>query len=65
MKQVADIFIQTGILIVRDPRVKPEDNDSFLNLMEDYFNQDYDVKMQDSRPEYGYQVGVTPGYYFY
>jgi hypothetical protein len=24
--------------------------------MEDYFNQDFDVKLKDARPEYGYQV---------
>lgn len=25
-------------------------------MMEDYFNQDYDVKLKDARPEYSYQV---------
>jgi isopenicillin N synthase-like dioxygenase len=59
-KKAADSFKETGILIVRDPRVNNEDNNSFLNVVEDYFAQDYDTKMQDARPEYGYQVGVTP-----
>lgn len=59
--QAAQILIDTGILIVRDPRVKSEDNDIFLDTIEDYFNQEYDTKMKDARPDLGYQVGVTPG----
>lgn len=58
--QVADIFRRTGILIVRDPRVSQEDNDRFLNLMEDYFNQPDEAKAADARPDLGFQVGVTP-----
>jgi len=46
---------------VRDPRVNSQDNDNFLDTIEDYFNQEYDTKMQDARPEFSYQVGVTPG----
>lgn len=33
-----------------------QDNNNFIDLMEDYFNQDFDVKLKDARPEYGYQV---------
>lgn len=29
-------------------------------MMEDYFNQEYDRKMKDARPDLGFQVGVTP-----
>lgn len=58
--KVAEIFKETGILIVRDPRVQPEDNDRFLDMVEDYFDQPFDTKMLDARPEAGYQVGVTP-----
>ncbi len=28
-------------------------------MMEDYFNQPFDVKLKDARPEYGYQVLYT------
>jgi len=59
-QKVAEIFIKTGLLIVRDPRVQSEDNERFLDMMEDYFNQEHEIKMNDSRPQYGYQVGVTP-----
>lgn len=27
-------------------------------MMEDYFNQPFDTKLKDARPEYGYQVRV-------
>ena len=59
--QAAQILVDTGILIVRDPRVDGKDNDVFLDMVEDYFNQEYELKMKDARPEFGYQVGVTPG----
>ena len=61
MFQAAQILVDTGILIVRDPRVDGKDNDVFLDTVEDYFNQEYELKMKDARPECGYQVGVTPG----
>lgn len=58
--QVAAAFHEYGAIIIRDPRVTEEDNETFLNQMEAYFGQPHDAKMEDARPEYAYQVGVTP-----
>lgn len=58
--KVAEAFKATGVLIVRDPRVNEDDNNSFLDLMEEYFSQDYEAKVPDMRPDIFYQVGVTP-----
>jgi isopenicillin N synthase-like dioxygenase len=44
-----------------DPRVSESQNDHFLSLLEDYFGQDEATKREDTRAEYGFQVGVTPG----
>ncbi len=38
-----------------------EHNNAFLDMMEDYFDQPFQVKMKDARPDIGYQLGVTPG----
>jgi isopenicillin N synthase-like dioxygenase len=46
-----------GAFGLRDCRVTEEDNDSFLDLMEDYFESD---KSADIKPELSYQVGATP-----
>eukprot|EP00762_Andalucia_godoyi_P006724 ANDGO_06205.mRNA.1 hypothetical protein DFA_10003 len=58
--QVAKLLHDTGILILRDPRVSESDNDTFLNLMERYYDQPDEVKLQDVRPHLSYQVGATP-----
>lgn len=60
-KRVAEILAETGILIVRDPRVREEHNNTFLDMMEDYFSQSEEDKQPDIHPEYAYQVGATPG----
>jgi hypothetical protein len=39
-QQTADTLIKYGALIVRDSRVTEEDNEAFLNTLEDYFAQD-------------------------
>lgn len=57
-RAVADLLAETGCLVVRDPRVQQQDNDTFLNTMETYF--DRPDKAQDTRPELSYQVGATP-----
>ncbi|KXZ41566.1 hypothetical protein GPECTOR_390g205 [Gonium pectorale] len=57
---VADCLHKTGCLIVRDPRVPAAMNDTFLDLLERYFDQPADRKMADCRPNLDYQVGVTP-----
>lgn len=47
-----------GCAAIRDPRFREEENQTFLDMMESYF-QLSDGK-RDARPETGYQVGVTP-----
>eukprot|EP00735_Rhodelphis_limneticus_P014339 TRINITY_DN834_c0_g1::TRINITY_DN834_c0_g1_i1::g.25457::m.25457 TRINITY_DN834_c0_g1::TRINITY_DN834_c0_g1_i1::g.25457 ORF type:complete len:355 (-),score=141.07,DIOX_N/PF14226.1/8.8e-08,2OG-FeII_Oxy/PF03171.15/0.065 TRINITY_DN834_c0_g1_i1:468-1532(-) len=59
-KKVAECLRETGVLIVRDPRVSEQDNTTFLNQMEKYWDLPDEVKMKDIRPEIGYQVGATP-----
>ncbi len=46
----------TGCLLVRDPRVQVQDNLSFLNMMERYFEQPAALKMADVRSHLHYQV---------
>ncbi|KAI9291109.1 hypothetical protein K502DRAFT_154044 [Neoconidiobolus thromboides FSU 785] len=60
-EKAAQSLINYGVLLVKDPRVREEYNQEFLDCVENYFEQDYDTKLKDSRPEYHYQVGVTPG----
>jgi hypothetical protein len=60
-RQVAECLRDTGALVVRDPRVSPEDNQSFLDLMEQYFGQDHEAKLADARAELCYQVGLRAG----
>jgi len=59
-KQIAHLLHQFGLLIVRDPRVDPSLNGKFLDMMEQYYDQDEATRLQDARPEVHYQVGVTP-----
>lgn len=53
-----------GCLIIKDPRVKPQDNEQFLDMMERFFDsrskEYYQGKMRDIFPETAYQVGATP-----
>ncbi|KAF9535668.1 Clavaminate synthase-like protein [Crepidotus variabilis] len=58
-KKAADALIIYGALVLHDSRVSEEDNQTFLNLMEDYFNQPEAELKKDERPELSYQVGVT------
>lgn len=51
-----------GIIIVKDPRVSEKDNDSFLDMLEKYYQQDEDILMKDARPEFSYQAGITPSF---
>lgn len=59
-ESIASCFHRTGACIVRDPRVKPSDQSTFLDMMERYFQQPTEVKLRDARPHLHYQVGVTP-----
>ncbi|KAG5919916.1 hypothetical protein E4U42_006383 [Claviceps africana] len=57
--KAASALITYGALIVHDSRVLESDNDSFLDLLEDYFAQPEAALRLDERPQLGYQVGVT------
>ena len=49
----------TGCLVIRDPRVNARDNQVFLDLMERYFEQPHEVKLQDARPAFHYQASLA------
>lgn len=59
-KKAAIALHMYGAVIIKDPTVERQDNDDFLDTMERYF-ENSDGK-QDARPEYHYQVGVTPAF---
>jgi len=59
-KQVAELLKETGCLVVRDPRVDTNDNDTFLDMMERYYERGAEEKLAETRPELSYQVGYTP-----
>jgi len=58
--EIAQLLRDFGLLIVKDPRVDPELNPKFLDMMEQYYEQPAEVRMQDARPDVHFQVGVTP-----
>lgn len=57
-QKVADAFHHYGLVCLRDPRVSEADNNRFLDMMEQYFETSDGIR--DARPEYAFQVGVTP-----
>lgn len=57
-QKAADAFRDYGAVAVRDPRVVFDDNETFLSMMERYFEMSDGER--DARPELHYQVGVTP-----
>ena len=64
-RKVAFSFHKFGIIIVRDPRVRHEDNEQYINMVESYFEKVSNVyyetgELVDARPELSYQTGVTP-----
>lgn len=59
-KLVAKCFHETGLLVVRDPRVDMKDNDAFIDNMEKYYELEEKIKMKDVRKQYHYQIGATP-----
>lgn len=61
-KDILEQFHKYGILIVKDPRVSEEDNDSFLDMLEKYYQQDEKTILKDARPNFSYQAGVTPSF---
>lgn len=60
--KVAEALHKYGICIVRDPRVLEADNSRFLDMMERYFflSSGGAGRIRDQRPEYAFQIGVTP-----
>ncbi|CAJ0756619.1 48_t:CDS:2 [Entrophospora sp. SA101] len=59
-RKTADALSKYGALLVKDPRAKEDNNSEFLDLLEDYYAQPFEIKLKDARPELEYQVGVTP-----
>jgi len=57
---MAKCLHETSCIVVRDPRVSEQDNKAFLQLMQRYYAQPREAKLQDARPDIFYQVGVTP-----
>jgi hypothetical protein len=57
--KAAQSLITYGACVLHDSRVASEDNDVFLDLLEDYFAQPADTLRKDERPELSYQIGVT------
>lgn len=64
-QKVAECFHKFGILVIRDPRVDMQDNEEYIDLMENYFERTGELfytgeKVPDIKPECHYQVGATP-----
>jgi isopenicillin N synthase-like dioxygenase len=57
--KAANALITYGALVLHDSRVSPSDNETFLDLLEDYFAQPESDLRRDERPELSYQIGVT------
>ena len=55
-RAVAECLRDTGALIVRDPRVNAQDNSRFLDMMEAYFSQPHEAKLEDVHSELCYQA---------
>ncbi len=54
-----------GVLLFKDPRADEQENEDYLDLMENYFEnvskKFYEgSSLADAKPEYHYQTGVTP-----
>lgn len=59
-QKAAESLILNGAVIVKDARAPKEANDRFLDLLEDYFQQEEAALKEDERPELGYQVVSKP-----
>lgn len=59
--EVARSLRDTGIVLLRNPRLSDATSSHFLDMLEDYFAQDDAVKLADERPRLHYQVGTTRG----
>lgn len=69
-RNIAVALHEYGSLAIKDPRANQEDNQRFLDLMEDYFKvrskefySHQSLKdLTDCFPEHGFETGVTPEY---
>ena len=64
-KLVAQSLHEFGILIWRDPRINEQDNEDYIDMMEEYFELEgrklySGEKLVDCKPELNFQAGVTP-----
>ena len=63
--KVAASLHKFGVLLVRDPRVKPAVNEEYIDMVENYFEMQGErfyrgEILKDCHPELSYQTGVTP-----
>lgn len=58
-RKAAEALVTYGALVLHDSRVSARDNDTFLDLLEDYFAQPAAALRRDERPALSYQVGAT------
>ncbi|PIA48531.1 hypothetical protein AQUCO_01400844v1 [Aquilegia coerulea] len=58
--EVSKTLRETGALLVKDPRCSVQDNDRFLDMMENYFEKPDEFKCLQQRSHLHYQVGATP-----
>jgi len=59
-KAIAECLHKYGVLVVKDPRVPHHHNETFIDMMEKYYERTEQEKAKDVRKELHYQVGVTP-----
>ncbi len=59
-KRAAETLKSTSCLIIKDPRVTEDHNNTFLSMMEKYYELPTEKKMKDVRQEMSYQLGATP-----
>lgn len=59
-KQILKALHDTGILLVKDPRIDLVKNEKFIELMEKYFYLPDEIKRHHVHKELHYQVGLTP-----
>ena len=66
-QKVAECLHKFGILLIMDPRVKGQDNEDYLQLMEQYFEKTgakhaSGKNIPEIKPEHLYQTGLMPEY---
>lgn len=54
--EVSRTLSETGALLIKDPRCSAQDNDRFIDMMENYFQQPNHFKRLQERPNLHYQV---------